>query len=123
MADEVGQLREAVKWRKSHTRDNTVCLGDALSELMTSQVSPRQSRFESIADAWGRILPRELCRHSRIVDVSGGRIKVAVDSPSYMYELQLSSPELLEELDRRCPGTRIKEIKFAVGQSAKQTKD
>jgi predicted nucleic acid-binding Zn ribbon protein len=115
MTDEVEKLRRAVKWRATRRASSTVGLGDALNEFMTSRVSPRQGRFSLIAEAWDQMLPSELCRHCRIVDVSGGRLKVAVDSPSYMYELQLSSSELLEELERRCPGARIEEIKFAIG--------
>src|SRR4030042_1790832 len=104
MTDEVEKLRGAANPRAARRANGAVGLGDALNEFMTSRVSPRQGRFNLITEAWGRILPAELCRHCRIVDVSGGRLKVAVDSPSYMYELQLSSSELLKELERRCPG-------------------
>jgi hypothetical protein len=115
MADEVEQLRRAANPRAARRANGAVGLGVVLDEFMKNQVSQRQGRFSLISEAWGRILPNELCRHCRIVDVSGGRIKVSVDSPSYVYELQLSSSELLEELERRCPAARIKEIKFAVG--------
>jgi predicted nucleic acid-binding Zn ribbon protein len=115
MADEGERLRKAVKWRVAHQANDPVGLGDVLSELMESRVSPQQIRFGLIAEAWSQLLPAELYQHCKIVDVSSGRLKVLVDSPSYMYELQLLSYELLKELARRCPRARIKEIKFAVG--------
>lgn len=90
-------------------------LGDVLNELMEKRVSPQQSRFGLITEAWNQLLPAELCRHCRIDGISGGRLKVLTDSPSYMYELQLLSSELLEELSREYPQARIREIKFAVG--------
>jgi hypothetical protein len=112
MADEVEQLRsKAVKLRA----DNTASLGDVLSGFMENRVSPQQSRFRLIAEAWSRLLPVELCQHCRIAGVSGSRLKVLADSPSYMYELQLLSSELLKELALQYPQVRIQEIKFAVG--------
>jgi len=68
-----------------------------------------------VADAWSEILPDELGEHCGIVEVTGGLLKVKVDSPAYMYELQLCGSELLDELRRRCPRARLTRIKFAVG--------
>src|SRR4030042_793584 len=113
MADEGEQLRNAVKWRVAPRAERTVSLGDVLSGLIENHVAPQQTRFGLITEAWGQMLPSELYQHCRIVDVSGGRLKVAVDSPSYMYELQLLSSEILEELARQYPQARIREIKFA----------
>jgi len=81
---------------------------------MTEQISPRQNRFGVVAELWSRLLPGELRRHCDIVDISGGQLKVQVDSPSYMYELQLCSSELLKELQQQCPRARLTKIKFVV---------
>lgn len=115
MADEGEQLRKVVKWRAAHQANNIVRLGDVLCGLIEDRVSPQQIRFGLITEAWSQLLPTELYQHCRIVDISNGRLKVLADSPSYMYELQLLSCELLKELAQRCPRARIKEIKFAVG--------
>lgn len=115
MVDEAEQGRSTVRWRAARGVNSTVSLGDVLGKLMKSQVAPRQNRFGLITEAWGQMLPAELFQHCRIVDVSGGRMRVLVDSPSYMYELKLLSHELLKELEQQCPRARIKEIKFSVG--------
>lgn len=115
MADEGEQLRKAVRWQAAPRADNTVSLGNALSGFIENRVLPQQIRFGLIAEAWSQLLPAELCQHCRIAEVSGSRLKVIADSPSYMYELQLLSYELLKELARQCPQVRIREIKFAVG--------
>jgi hypothetical protein len=106
---------EAVERQVAHRGETAVSLGDVLSKLMENRVVPRQSRAELISQAWRMLLPSELRRHCRIVDIAGGRLKVIADSPSYMYELKLLSCELLIELTRRYPRARIKEIKVAVG--------
>lgn len=111
MADESEQLRKSVKRRA----ETAVCLGNVLSGFMENRVSPQQNRFGRITEAWNQLLPTELCRHCRIDGISGGRLKVLADSPSYMYELQLLSSELIEELGRQYPQARIQEIKLAVG--------
>lgn len=115
MVDEGEQLHKVAKWRATHQVNNTASLGEVLSGFMENWVSPLQTRFGLIAEAWGQLLPTELYQHCRIVDISSSRLKVLVDSPSYMYELQLYSSELLKELARRCPRARIKEIKITVG--------
>jgi len=115
MADEDEQLRRAVKWRTARLVKTAVSLGDALSELMENRVSPQQDRFELVTEAWNQLLPVELCQHCRIAGISGHKLKVLADSPSYVYELQLLSSELLEELGRQYPQARIQEIKITVG--------
>ena len=90
-------------------------LGDLLSGLMEERISPRQARFELVSGLWSELLPAELGRHCRLADISGGQLKVLVDSPSYAHELRLCSSELLSELQRRCPRGRIKKIKIAIG--------
>jgi predicted nucleic acid-binding Zn ribbon protein len=113
MIDKEQQQRRAVERRTAHRAGNNLTsLGDVLSELVEKRISPRQARFGLIAEAWGQLLPDELYQHCRIIDISGGRLQVSVDSPSYMHELQLLSCELLEELSRDCPRAQVREIKF-----------
>ena len=82
---------------------------------MDERISPQQTRFSEVFETWNRLLPEELCGHCEIIDISGGQLKVQADSPSYVYELQLCSSELLEELQRQCPKARLTKIKFVAG--------
>ena len=109
------QLRNAVRWRKRPSKNRTERLGDTVQQLMESRISPQQTRFAVIAELWSQLLPAELCRHYKLADISGGQLKVLVDSPSCLYELQLCSSGLLEEMQMQCPQVRVKKIKFAVG--------
>lgn len=104
--------REKMRHAKGAT---AVVLGEVLSELMEKRISPQQGRFEMIAEVWSQLLPTELYRHCRIAGISGYKLKVLADSPSYMYELQLLSSELLEEIGGQYPQARIKELKITVG--------
>lgn len=113
--DEDTRLRNAVKWKRAAIKPHGVVrLDQAVRQLVEEQVSPRQARFSQVADAWGRLLPAQLSCHCEIVDIAGGQLGVQVDSSSYLYELQLCSAELLDELQRQCPKVRLTKIKFAV---------
>jgi len=113
--DEETRLRNALRWRKTRTLSSAVRLDQAVRELIDGQISPRQAKFSQVAEAWSQLLPAQLGRHCEIVDTAGGQLDVRVDSPSYLYELQLCSCELLGELQRQCPKVRLTRIKFFVG--------
>jgi hypothetical protein len=108
------QLRRMVEGRRLQQADCTVRLGHAVEQLMTKQIAPQQSKYGPVAEVWKRLLPEGLGEHCEIVDISAGRLKVKVDSPSYRYELQLCSMELLDELQRQCPKTRLSQIRFVI---------
>lgn len=104
----------ATRWRRSWKTYNVTNLGQVVQQLLDERISPQQTRFSQIAEAWTRLLPAGLCGHCEIADISGGQLEVQVDSPSYKYELQLCSSELLEELQRQCPRVRLTKIKLIV---------
>ena len=105
-------LRDAVKGRLVKKFDRTAKVGDVVQTFVTKWVSPRQARFGAVVEVWSQLIPAELRKHCEIIDISGGQLKVRVDSPSYKYELQLCSSELLKELQQQCPKVRLTEIKF-----------
>ena len=108
------QLTNPVKCRVRPKRQETVRLGDVLAKFIDEQISPQQARFEALTELWRELLPPNLYQRCQIADMSGGELKVSVDSPSYANELRWCSSELLEELQQRCPQARIKRIKIIV---------
>ena len=104
----------AAKWRKKPKPYLAISMGQVAQQLIDKRISPLQARFSQIAEAWSRLLPAGLIGHCEIVDISGGQLEVQVDSPSYKYELQLCSSELLAELQQECPRLRLTKIKLVV---------
>jgi len=94
------------------TKQPAARLGDVVKELMDSRILNHQAELRSAEELWRFTLPSELSQHCKIAGISGGQLLVRVDSPSYMYELQLTSRELLKELRRRHPRTTVEKIKF-----------
>ena len=92
-----------------------VKLGDIVNELLEEKISPKQSRYEAVSVTWHELLPGGLSEHCRITDIAGSQLKVAADSPAYLYELKLCSKQILKELQLRCPSAGIKTIRITIG--------
>ncbi|MBN1804715.1 MAG: DUF721 domain-containing protein [Sedimentisphaerales bacterium] len=112
--DECKKLQNTLNHRRAKIRNSTTQLFDVAQKFLTEQVSPKQKKFGELAEIWSQLLPEELCRHCEIVGISGGKLKVGIDSPAYKYEIQLCSAELLKELQQHCPKARLTEIKFVL---------
>ena len=114
MVDEK-QLRNIASEQAKSKLERTASLADALKELMENSISPQWTRFAVISELWAQLLPPELLKHCKITNISGSRLKVAVDSPSYMHELRLCSSELLNQLRQQHSSVRIKKIDVVLG--------
>jgi len=112
--DEIELLQNALMRRRAKKPNRTFRLDHVAEQVIAERISPRRERFKRAVEIWNQILPVKLYRHCEIADISGGHLVVRADSPVYMYELQLCSSELLEELQRQCPRLRLTKIKFVV---------
>ena len=110
------RLRDLSKWRKKK-RYPAKSLGDVTGELFTKDISPKHAKYERISLIWEELLPKNLAKHCWIDNFVGGQLKIKVDSPAYLYELQTCSESLLEELNRNIGGARIREIKLSLEAS------
>jgi len=97
-----------------------VCrLGDLLPQCVGA-LGPVHDRFESVADAWDGLVPDHVRSHCRLGSFRDGCVKVLADSGSYIYELQLCKALLLRELQRLCPGARVRRIEVAMARSSNE---
>lgn len=112
--DEDARLRNVAERPGARKPRGAIRLDQVVRELVDEQIFPKQARFSQVAEVWSQLLPAQLAGHCEIVELSGGQLDVQVDSPSYMYELQLCSSELLKELQRQCPKARLTRIKLVV---------
>ena len=113
--DETERLQNILEYRRMRKSYDAVSLGRVAQQLLAERILPQQAKFSQIDEVWRELLPTELHAHCEVVGISGGQLDVQVDSPSYVYELQLCSSELLAELQRQCPRVRLTRIKFTVG--------
>jgi len=114
MMDEIEQIQNTLDYRRRRKRYGAVNLGQVAQKLLDERISPQQAKFSQVDEVWSELLPAGLQQHCEIVGLSGGQLDVKVDSPSYVYELQTCSSELLAELQRQCPRVRLTKIKCRV---------
>jgi predicted nucleic acid-binding Zn ribbon protein len=112
--DDIERLQNTLDYRRARKSYGAVSLGRVAQQLLAERISPQQARFSQVDEVWRELLPAELHRHCEIVGISGGQLDVQVDSPSYVYELQMCRSELLTELQRQCPRARLTRIKFTL---------
>ena len=80
------------------------------------RLAPVHAKCSSVAEAWDMILPMNLREHCWIGSITGGSVKVVVDTASYMYELQLCKDELLLELQRLCPRAGLRRMQVGMAR-------
>jgi hypothetical protein len=90
-------------------------LGDVVNRLLEQKIIPEQNKFNKLNQCWNEILPAELAEHSTVEDITAGQLIVKVDAPSYRYELQLCSADVLKQLQFRCSAVHVKRMKIVIG--------
>jgi hypothetical protein len=91
-------------------------IGELVRRYMAERVDPRHEVFDSVATAWEETVPQGMAGFCRLADVTGGKARVLVSSPSYLYQLQLCGPQLLGQLQKRCGKKAVRYIKFEIGR-------
>jgi hypothetical protein len=95
-------------------RQQATPIGEALAKFMEPGPAGLTKRYETgsqIQTLWTQLLPEVLSQHCRIIDLSGGMLTVEADSPSFLYEMRISSQQLVKFLRQGCPSAKIREIK------------
>jgi predicted nucleic acid-binding Zn ribbon protein len=115
MSKQEEQITEVLRRRSRGPVSEPKSLAECVKKIVDERISLAQAKFGPLVQHWRRILPAELERHCKIQSVSSGQLKISVDSPSCLHELQLCSERLLEELQESCPRARIQKIKFVIG--------
>ena len=96
-------------------RENTRRIGDLVDTFMERSIKPGQKRLSPVFEAWLAIVPPGFAPYCRVKGVVKSELRIGVDSPVYLYELQLCSQDLLKALQEKVPGAGLRRIKFMLG--------
>jgi len=113
------QLSNITGYRKKTKRNPVDRLDVVINKVLEGDISVKQKKISPVIDAWEDILPPELKDHSQIQEFKGNILWVKIDNPTYLYNMQTLKKELLAELQRLCPASRIADIKFNINGSPK----
>jgi hypothetical protein len=99
---------------QSRLRTQPTPLKDVLAKFIEPGPDGIAKRYENsskISQLWSQLLPPVLAQHCRIVEFSQGQLTVEADSPSFLYEMRISSQQLIQHLRQGCPGAKLRAIK------------
>ncbi len=68
---------------------------------------------------WARIVGPQIAAHASPREVRGRTLWVAVDSSTWLHELTLFKPLLVEKVRARAGTARIQDVRFVIGEVAK----
>ena len=77
-----------------------------------------------IRQVWEKVVPREMLRHTRLLEVRRRELWVEVSAAAWGQELQFLGPGILGELDRALGPGVIRDLRIRVGsQGVKELKE
>ena len=89
-------------------------LSETLMQLFERKIAPQQRRGDEMSATWEQLVPEYLREHCWLSGFSNGLLVVVAETPSYLYELELCSTELLAQLQRCCPSVGLRRIKLSL---------
>lgn len=75
-----------------------------------------KEKKEDFFKSWGKLVGKKIAPHTKPVYFREGILVVNVDQQSWLYELTLLKPFLLQRLKRFITGANLKEIQFRIGK-------
>ena len=81
------------------------------------EMSEGKKSFESqLLDDWEELVGKDISKHARPKKVSGTMLFVAVDNPTWLYEMKVNYiPRILKKIKDRYGSDKIKKIRLDIG--------
>jgi hypothetical protein len=94
-------------------------LSEAIAKFIEPGPAGITQRYETASKLnvlWVQLLPPALAQHCRMTDFSQGLLTVEADSPSFLYEMRISSQQLIQFLRQGCPSAKVRAIKVILAR-------
>ena len=94
-------------------------VGEILKEVLKARGLGNGDIFILIQRNWAAAVGEKITQHAWPLMLRNGRLTVAVDSPAWMSELSMLSPQIIEKINSRLKGRSadgaVSELKFRLG--------
>ncbi len=97
---------------KIKNRNERIGIFRSLIPSLIEEITPKKEQYSGLNDLWWSIVPEELAVHTKVLRINGSMLIIQVDSPSWLYKLQTSGTELVERLNKKAAGKKIRKIKY-----------
>jgi hypothetical protein len=89
-------------------------IGKILKHILDPSMVSRGQRYQELFHGWSRIVGRKLGALSRICELEGQTVVVAVDHPAALTSIMMIEPRIVAALRRRFPDLDIKRVRTIV---------
>ena len=95
-------------------RQSASQIKDVLGSVISRLSGEKKGRIDRLVEAWKHSADKAYS-HTRLASFKAKRLVVNVDSPAWMYELNLRKQQLLDALNKQLKGEQVKEIILRIG--------
>ena len=96
-------------------KDSLIPLKDIISSLLNDSSLPFSPADARIWEVWDDAVGPGIARHARPSWIRKGRLRVEVSDPIWLQELEFVGETIMEKLNERLGGNRVKKIEFRLG--------
>ncbi len=101
---------------RRNRKDPDLSLGFMVGQFKREVQKPYEQLGE-LATIWGDLVPQELVEHTRLMGLTRGVLRVAVDSSGRLYELdRLLRSGVFDELVSRHRGKAVRRVELKIGR-------
>ncbi|MGC9363004.1 MAG: DUF721 domain-containing protein [Fidelibacterota bacterium] len=85
-------------------------IGKAIDKMLAKLQIDKSVRLWQAVSLWEEVVGETIANHTRAEKVQFGKLYVSVDSPTWRNELIFQKKELLDKINSKLQGVKIKEI-------------
>ena len=89
-------------------------IGDIVKNIIGRMAQRQPDAQHQLEQAWTEILDDKKRAHTRLIGIRDGKVSVLVDSPAWLYQMNINKETILKKLRERIP--KAVQIQFKVGK-------
>ena len=97
-------------------RRGPVPIGNVVAEIMARRGLGRDRVAADKKEIWQQVVGESIAELTKCGEMRGGRLEVVVANSTLIQELTFRKTEIMEALNEKVSGWKVKEIRFRVGQ-------
>jgi len=87
---------------------------EIIHQVISQIADKKPDEVNKIDRVWQNILDKEDLKHTKLVGERQGKLSVVVDSPAWLYQMNLNKSKILKRIKDEIPN--IKYISFRIGK-------
>jgi len=71
---------------------------------------------EEVARLWAEVVGQGAARHSKPISLKKSLLTVNVDDSGWLYELTTRKKDIIQKLENKFKGKKVKDVRFRIGE-------